>query len=315
MARNNAQPPQCAAAARTGRGTHDLLYSSGRPARPLVCPHAESDSAAPTAPQTAATAPAATDEPDLAAHEALAWPDLAEAVPEATEPPAQESPEQPKQEPTPLPHDIATPETGSNTLKTLTDRVGEATLTPVNSASAAANDAADFDVPAPAGKGAWDAYSLHDEWVGEPMTPYFLPSHGLVSALRSAGQRGVDVRIVLPAKNNLFYVHWAQFRLLPTLLEAGVRVWYQQPPFAHTKLLAVDGYYAQIGSANLDARSLRLNFELNMEVFDPDFHGNIASHIDRAVASGREITADALAALSLPVKLRNAACWIFSPYL
>lgn len=147
------------------------------------------------------------------------------------------------------------------------------------------------------------------------MTPYFLPSHGLVSALRSAGQRGVDVRIVLPAKNNLFYIHWAQFRLLPTLLEAGVRVWHQPPPFAHTKLLAVDGYYAQIGSANLDARSLRLNFELNMEVFDPDFHDGIAAHIDRAVASGREITADALAALSLPVKLRNAACWIFSPYL
>ena len=147
------------------------------------------------------------------------------------------------------------------------------------------------------------------------MTPYFLPSHGLVSALRSAGQRGVDVRVVLPEKNNLFYVHWAQYRLLPTLLEAGVRVWYQQPPFAHTKLLAVDGYYSQIGSANLDARSLRLNFELNMEVFNPDVHDQITAHIDRAIITGREITRDYLAALSLPVKLRNAACWIFSPYL
>ena len=147
------------------------------------------------------------------------------------------------------------------------------------------------------------------------MTPYFLPSHGLVSALRSAGQRGVDVRVVLPAKNNLFYVHWAQFRLLPTLLEAGVRVWHQPPPFAHTKLLAVDGYYVQIGSANLDARSLRLNFELNMEVFDPHAHDYIAGHIDRAISTGREITRDELAGLSLPVKLRNAACWIFSPYL
>ena len=147
------------------------------------------------------------------------------------------------------------------------------------------------------------------------MTPYFLPSHGLVSALRSAGQRGVNVRIVLPAKNNLFYVHWAQYRLLPTLLEAGVCVWYQQPPFAHTKLLAVDGYYAQIGSANLDARSLRLNFELNMEVFDPDLHDQIASHIDRAIMTGKEITQTDLAALPLIYKLRNAACWIFSPYL
>ena len=60
-----------------------------------------------------------------------------------------------------------------------------------------------------------------------------------------------------------------------------MRVWYQQPPFAHTKLLAVDGYYCQIGSANLDARSLRLNFELNMEVFNPDVHDQITAHIDR----------------------------------
>lgn len=147
------------------------------------------------------------------------------------------------------------------------------------------------------------------------MTPYFLPSHDLMASLRSAGQRGVDVRVVLPARNNLPYVHWATFRLLPGLLAAGVRVWYQPPPFAHTKLLAVDGYYAQVGSANLDARSLRLNFELNMEVFDPAFHSILAAHIDRTIAESREMTLRQLERQSLPVRLRNAACWIFSPYL
>lgn len=147
------------------------------------------------------------------------------------------------------------------------------------------------------------------------MTPYFLPSHGFVSALRSAAQRGVDVQVVLPAKNNLFYVHWAQFRLLPTLLEAGVRVWYQPPPFAHTKLLTVDYYYSQIGSANLDTRSLRLNFELNMEIFDTSFCGEVAGYIDQVIGKSREITAEELKNLSLPAKLRNAGCWIFSPYL
>ena len=147
------------------------------------------------------------------------------------------------------------------------------------------------------------------------MTPYFLPSHGFVSALRSAAQRGVDVQVVLPAKNNLFYVHWAQFRLLPTLLEAGVRVWYQPPPFAHTKLLTVDYYYSQIGSANLDTRSLRLNFELNMEIFDKRFCGDVAGFIDQVIGKSKEITAGELKSLSLPIKLRNAGCWIFSPYL
>ena len=147
------------------------------------------------------------------------------------------------------------------------------------------------------------------------MTPYFLPSHDIMSSLRSAALRGVDVRIVLPGYNNLPYVHWASFRLLPTLLDSGIRIWHQPPPFVHSKLLAIDGYYAQIGSANLDARSLRLNFELNMEVFDRTFHDRVAVHIDSAIAEGVELSSESLRARSLPSKLRDAACWIFSPYL
>lgn len=77
----------------------------------------------------------------------------------------------------------------------------------------------------------------------------------------------------------------------------------------------MDGYYSQIGSANLDARSLRLNFELNMEVFNPAFHGLLAGHIDTIISRSREISLEDLKRQSLPVKLRNAACWIFSPYL
>lgn len=147
------------------------------------------------------------------------------------------------------------------------------------------------------------------------MTPYFLPSHELMTSLRSAAQRGLDVRVILPERNNLPYVHWATFRLLPSLLRAGVRVWYQPPPFAHTKLLAVDGCYAQIGSANLDARSLRLNFELNMEVFDPHFHDLLVRHMEDAMRRGQEMTLARLASRSLPLRLRDAACWLFSPYL
>lgn len=147
------------------------------------------------------------------------------------------------------------------------------------------------------------------------MTPYFLPSHDLMAALRSAGQRGVDVRVVLPAKNNLPYMNWATCRLLPGLLAAGVRVWFQPPPFAHTKLLAVDDFYTQVGSANLDTRSLRLNFELNMEIFDPVFQARIVEFIDATIGGSREMTLDELNAAPLAVKLRNAACWLFSPYL
>jgi cardiolipin synthase len=147
------------------------------------------------------------------------------------------------------------------------------------------------------------------------MTPYFLPSHDIMASLRSAARRGVEARIVLPGKNNLPYMHWAMLRLLPALLRSGVRLWLQAPPFAHSKLLTIDGSYSQVGSANLDARSLHLNFELNMEIFDAGLHDKLADHIDAAIAKGREITLKDVENQSLPVKLRNAACWIFSPYL
>lgn len=147
------------------------------------------------------------------------------------------------------------------------------------------------------------------------MTPYFLPSPQLLASLRSAALRGVDVRIALPAKNNLPFMTWATQRMLPPLLETGARVFMQPPPFAHTKLLGIDDFYCQVGSANLDARSMRLNFELNMEIHDQEFNGKLCDFIDSRLAAGKEITIDGLKARPCWKKLRDAACWLFSPYL
>ncbi len=147
------------------------------------------------------------------------------------------------------------------------------------------------------------------------MTPYFLPTREIMAALRSAAQKEIDVRIVLPAKNNMPLVHWASLRLMETLLQAGVRIFHQKPPFAHTKLLAIDGYYCQIGSANLDSRSLRLNFELNTEVFSASFARLMEAHIDGKAKDAEEMTLERIQSFSTLQKLRNAACWLFSPYL
>ncbi len=147
------------------------------------------------------------------------------------------------------------------------------------------------------------------------MTPYFLPTREIMGALRSAAQKGVDVRVVLPQKNNLFYVHWAQMRVLPTLLRAGVRVFFQPAPFAHTKLLCLDDYYCQIGSANMDSRSLRLNFELNTEVYGRDFSRTMREFMEKTMEKSREESFDLLERLPLPKKLLSAGCWLFSPYL
>lgn len=147
------------------------------------------------------------------------------------------------------------------------------------------------------------------------MTPYFLPARELMGALESAVLRGVRVRIVLPEKNNLFYVQWAHQNILSELLRWGIELWYQAPPFCHSKLICIDDDYTLIGSANLDSRSLRLNFELGIEILSKDLNAELAAYFHRAIAAGRRISYDELANRSVPVRLRDSAAALFSPYL
>ncbi len=147
------------------------------------------------------------------------------------------------------------------------------------------------------------------------MTPYFLPSHEVMGALKSAALRGIKVDIILPQKNNIFPVHLATFHLLPQLLEAGVKIYYQEPPFAHSKLFIIDNYYVQLGSANFDSRSLRLNFELNVECFDLSLTRQMLNFFDARKAESYQYTITNAQQQSLPKRLLHAFCWLFSPYL
>jgi cardiolipin synthase len=147
------------------------------------------------------------------------------------------------------------------------------------------------------------------------MTPYFLPSRELVGALQSAALRGVAVRILLPAKNNLPYVKWASDNMLWELLQCGVRIAYQPPPFVHTKLFMVDDVYTIIGSANIDPRSLRLNFEMVMEIFDKALSQALRAHFVQALARSRETSQAEMDGRSLAVRIRDALCWLWTPYL
>jgi cardiolipin synthase A/B len=147
------------------------------------------------------------------------------------------------------------------------------------------------------------------------MTPYFIPDRAMIAALITAALRGVEVVIVLPGLNNLPFVQWASQAVLPELLAAGVRIFYQPPPFVHTKLLLVDDIWALIGSANLDTRSLRLNFEQNLSVYDSAFAARVRRHFDQAFLQTHEVTLDEIEKRTLPVKLRDGFFHLFSPYL
>jgi len=147
------------------------------------------------------------------------------------------------------------------------------------------------------------------------ITPYFLPPREMIASLQSAALRGVNVTIILPKKSNLRFVDWATSNLLWELLQHDVKVCYQPPPFAHTKLFVVDGLYSQIGSANMDPRSLRLNFELNLEIFGVESVKRLVDYAREIRRNSIEITLQDVDRRSLLIRIRDAACWLFMPYL
>ena len=147
------------------------------------------------------------------------------------------------------------------------------------------------------------------------LTPYFLPDPALIIALNLAALRGVRVDIILPAKNNLPFVQWASRALWWQVLERGCRRWRTPPPFDHSKLVILDGHWVLIGSANWDARSLRLNFELNVEAYGREFAGEMARVIEQKMSGAREVTLAEADARRYPAKVRDAIARLFAPFL
>lgn len=147
------------------------------------------------------------------------------------------------------------------------------------------------------------------------VTPYFVPDGELLRALRVAALRGVEVELLLPARSNLPFVDWARNPQLPFLLQSGCVVHLSGPPFDHSKLMVVDGAWCLFGSTNWDARSLRLNFEYNVESYDTALARRLEAIIDAKRAGATRLTLEALEARPFALKLRDGLARLLSPYL
>ena len=146
-------------------------------------------------------------------------------------------------------------------------------------------------------------------------TPYYVPDDALDAAIRAAARRGVQVTMILPARNDSLIVGATSEGFYYGLLAAGVRLVLFQGGLLHSKILTVDGRMAMIGSANLDRRSFELNYEVNMAVFDPEFVAALdarqASYVERA----RALSLEEVRGWSALRRIRNNACALASPLL
>ena len=147
------------------------------------------------------------------------------------------------------------------------------------------------------------------------VTPYFLPEDRLFEVVRRAALRGVVVEILVPEKTNHFYFNWATAAHLETILMEGIDCYLSPEPFDHTKLMSVDGYWCTLGSANWDARSMRLNFEYQVECYGHEATGAVDAIIDAKIANAKKLTALMLAGRPTPIRLRDASARLLLPYL
>ncbi len=146
-------------------------------------------------------------------------------------------------------------------------------------------------------------------------SPYFVPSPEILVALHLAVLRGVDVRIILPSKPDHLIVWLAAFSYLKDTLPFGVKMYRLQEGFLHEKVLVVDDALAAVGTANLDTRSLRLQFEITLLFADAPFAGEVEKMLEADLARSRPLLMSEITDRSFAFKVVVQIARLFAPLL
>ncbi|WP_203143613.1 cardiolipin synthase [Marinobacter mangrovi] len=146
-------------------------------------------------------------------------------------------------------------------------------------------------------------------------SPYFVPDLQVVNALQLAALRGVDVRILIPENPDHKLVRLAAYSYLVQSSKAGIGIYRYQPGFMHQKVVLVDDRYAAVGTANLDNRSMRLNFEIGAVVTDRDFVADVRQMLEADLRQCRPMTPEDYSQRSMAFRLACRAARLLAPVL
>jgi cardiolipin synthase A/B len=145
--------------------------------------------------------------------------------------------------------------------------------------------------------------------------PYFVPDGPVFETMRLAAMRGVDVRLLLPEKSDSAVIKLASFAFLRAAERAGIKTLLYQDGFLHQKVMLIDDALSSVGSANLDNRSMRLNFELTTLVVNEPFAAKVEAMLKRDFSRARPVTAAEIDAKGWPYRFAVRAARLFSPIL
>ncbi|HLR74463.1 MAG TPA: cardiolipin synthase [Virgibacillus sp.] len=146
-------------------------------------------------------------------------------------------------------------------------------------------------------------------------TPYFIPDESLMDALRIAALSGVKIKIMIPNKPDHPFVYWATLSHIGELLNAGARVYIYQNGFLHAKMIIVDGQISSVGTANIDVRSFRLNFEVNAFLYDQGIAQQLVDAFQHDITLSTQMTKKLYAKRSLGIRFKESVSRLLSPIL
>lgn len=146
-------------------------------------------------------------------------------------------------------------------------------------------------------------------------TPYLMPTADIVTALKTSALGGIDVRIVVPGISDAITPKWATNSYIEELLEAGVKIYFYQAGFTHSKVFVVDDIFASVGTANLDFRSLETNFEVNAMIYDEVIAGVLAKQFLDDQAQSRQVILEEWIKRPRINKIKESFARILSPML
>lgn len=146
-------------------------------------------------------------------------------------------------------------------------------------------------------------------------TPYFIPDDSLMDALRIAALSGVRIKIMIPNKPDHPFVYWATLSYSGELLHAGAEIYIYQNGFLHAKTIIVDGKISSVGTANIDVRSFRLNFEVNAFLYDKDIARKLVDEFQHDISLSTQMTDKLYAKRSLGIRFKESVSRLLSPIL
>ena len=147
------------------------------------------------------------------------------------------------------------------------------------------------------------------------MTPYFVPDQTLMTSLHAAALRGVAIEIIVPQNSDIPFMNWVMEANFSRIIEHGIKLYQNTRPFDHSKIVIIDDIWSFIGSSNWDARSLELNFEINLECFDNKLNETLTAFFASKKQSALAISDTQIGDLPTYKKIRNNLFRLFSPYL